>query len=161
MPDSNTNYPVLSLFFEVKVLNIKGIGADGEGSFQEVTGLCFKTGAKEVEEGGENRFVHKFPTIPKYENLILKRGMLIGSPLIKWATDSVSSFSFQPKTVVVKLNNLVYSDAKKEPSFKTIATWNIVNAYPVALKISDFKAQENTIVLETLELSYDYFTLET
>lgn len=87
--------------------------------------------------------------------------MLIGSPLIKWATDSVSSFSFQPKTVVVKLNNLVYSDAKKEPSFKTIATWNIVNAYPVALKISDFKAQENTIVLETLELSYDYFTLET
>ncbi|MBW4891596.1 phage tail protein [Mucilaginibacter sp. HMF5004] len=154
-----SDYPLLGLFFEVKVLNIKGIGADGEGSFQEVTGLSFKVGSKDMEEGGENRFIHKFPLQPKYDNLVLKRGMLIGSPLIQWATDAVSNFKFEPKTVVVKLNNLVYSDAKKEPTFKTVATWNIVNAYPVSLKVSDFKAQENSIVLETLELSYDYFTL--
>jgi len=159
MADNSAAFPMLGLFFEVKVLNIQGIGAIGEGNFQEVTGLSFKIGTKDVEEGGENRFVHKFPLQPKYDNLVLKRGMLIGSPLIKWATDSVGSFKFQPKTVVIKLNNLVYADATKEPSFKTVATWNIVNAYPVALKVSDFKAQDNTIVIETLELTYDYFTL--
>jgi hypothetical protein len=33
-----------------------------------------------------------------------------------------------------------------------------VNAYPVAMKISEFKAQENTLVVETMELWFDYFT---
>jgi phage tail-like protein len=38
-----------------------------------------------------------------------------------------------------------------------LATWNFANAYPVAIKMSEFKAQENGIAIETLELSFDYF----
>jgi phage tail-like protein len=148
------NYPLVGLYFQVQVLNIQGIGGIGEGSFQEVTGLSFKLGTKDMEEGGENRFTHKFPTQPKYDNLILKRGMLIGSPLIQWATDSVSSFKFKPKTVLVKL----LAEGSGPSTLKVITTWNLVNAYPIALKVSDFKAQEGSIVLETLELCYDYFT---
>jgi len=72
-----------------------------EGSFQEVSGLNVKLGTEEVPEGGENRYVHRLPTVPKYENLVLKRGLLKGSPLIDWVRKSVEQFKFEPKMVLV------------------------------------------------------------
>lgn len=142
----NTNfYPPVGFAFGVTVTGIAGIN---EGSFQEVSGLNVKLGSQDVPEGGENRFVHRFPTPAKYENLVLKRGMLIGSPLITWARNSVEQFTFTPKLVVVNL-----LDEKNAP----LATWNVINAYAVAIKISDFKAQENALVVETLELAYNHF----
>lgn len=138
-------YPPVAFNFSVEVPDIEGIN---EGNFQEVTGLTVKLGSEEVKEGGENRFVHRLPSPPKYENITLKRGMLLGSPLITWARNAVEQFTFAPKTVVIKL-----LDEKGNP----LATWNVVNAYPVALKYSEFKAQDNTLVFESIELSYNYF----
>lgn len=139
-------YPPVGFSFKV---NIEGITGVNEGSFQEVSGLNAKITPKPIEEGGENRFVHRFPSPPVYENLILKRGMLLGSPLIKWATNTFELFEFKPK--IVNLNLLDETGAP-------ISTWRFINTYPVAVKISDFKAQENALVVETLELCFDYFT---
>ena len=69
-----------------------------------------------------------------------KNGMLARNDLLK----------AQLQTSNIELNLL---DAEKNP----IATWNFVNAYPVAIKVSELKAQDNAIVVETLELSYNYF----
>ncbi|OKS86519.1 phage tail protein [Mucilaginibacter polytrichastri] len=138
-------YPPVGFYFKVNVIGITG---QNEGSFQEVSGLNVKIGVDEVVEGGENRYVHRMPTRPKYENLVLKRGMLLGSPLITWATHNIEEFSFYPKTIVVNL-----MDEQSRP----IATWKFINAYPVSIKISDLKAQDNAIVVETLELCFDYF----
>ena len=139
-------YPPVGFSFKV---NVEGITGVNEGSFQEVSGLNVKISPKNVEEGGENRFVHRFPTPPNYENLVLKRGMLIGSPLIQWARNSFELFTFTPKIVNINLLNQTGAP---------ISTWRFVNAYPVAMKISEFKAQENTLVVETMELCFDYFT---
>lgn len=139
-------YPPVGFSFKV---NVEGITGVNEGSFQEVSGISAKIVPKDVEEGGENRFTHRFPTPPKYENLILKRGMLIGSPLISWARSSFELFTFSPK--IVNLNLLDETGAP-------ISTWRFINTYPVSLKVSDLKAQENAIVVETLELCFDYFT---
>ncbi|MHB8208145.1 phage tail protein [Mucilaginibacter sp.] len=144
MPDL-LNYPPVGFYFKVNIGTLTG---NGEGNFQEVSGLNFKFGVKEVPEGGENRFIHKFPVPAKYENLVLKRGMLIGSPLITWAQTSVGQFTFKPVTVVINL-----MDETSAP----IATWKLINAIPVGLSVSAFKAQENAIAVETLELSFDYF----
>jgi len=138
-------YPPVGFYFRVDVGNMTG---GSESNFQEVSGLNFKFGVKEVPEGGENRFIHKFPSPAKYENLVLKRGMLIGSPLITWAQTSIGQFTFSPVTVVISL-----MDEKSTP----IASWKLINAYPVGLKISEFKGQENAIVVESLELSFDYY----
>lgn len=138
-------YPPYAFHFSVSVL---GFDDANEGSFQEVSGLSVKMTPMEVKEGGENRFVRRLPVPPKYENLVLRRGMLVGSKLTKWVQDSLTQFSFTPKTVVV---NLLDGDES------VIATWTLSNAYPVALKMSDLKAQENSLAIETLELTYDYF----
>lgn len=138
-------YPPAGFSF---VVNITGIDGQNESNFQEVTGLNAKMGVEEVKEGGENRFIHRLPSPPKYENLVLKRGMVTGSALIDWARKAMEQFLFSTKTVVVSL---------LDEEAKPLATWNFVNAYPVSIKISDLKAQENAIAVETLELCFDYF----
>jgi phage tail-like protein len=150
MPDTqNDYYPPVGFTFSVKV---EGIMGANEGNFQEVSGLSVRFGVEEVVEGGENRFVHRLPTTPKYENLVLKRGLLKGSALINWVKTSVDRFIFKPKMVEVNL-----LDGTGNP----LITWAFSNAYPVSLRISEFRAQENGIVVETLELAFDYFTKTT
>lgn len=146
MAASSAYYPPVGFSFKV---NVEGIAGVNEGSFQEVSGLSVKMSPKSISEGGENRFEHRFPNPPVYENLVLKRGMLLGSPLITWARNALELFEFTPK--IVNLNLLDETGAP-------ISTWRFSNAYPVAIKVSDFKAQENALVVETLELAFDYFT---
>jgi phage tail-like protein len=38
-----------------------------------------------------------------------------------------------------------------------MVTWNFIKAWPVKWVISDFKATENAIAIETIELAYQYF----
>lgn len=140
--------PFFPAAFSFKV-NVVGITGVYEGSFQEVTGLGAKLGVETIKEGGENRFEHRLPNPVKYDNLVLKRGMVLNSGLILWARSSIESFNFITKTVIVNL-----LDETGAP----IASWSFNAAYPVALKVSDLKAQDNAIVIETLELSYNYFT---
>jgi phage tail-like protein len=138
-------YPPWGFYFS---LVVEGFTGANEGSFQEVSGLSVKMSPMEVKEGGENRFSRRLPVPPKYENLVLKRGMLIGSELTKWVQTSLTQFSFTPATVTL---NLLDGDAS------ILSTWSFSNAYPVGLKVSDFKAQDNNLVVETLELAFDYF----
>ena len=40
-----------------------------------------------------------------------------------------------------------------------LKTWNVVQAWPKKWAVSDFNAEENSLVIETLDLSYRYFKL--
>ena len=137
-------YPVAFSF----LVKVTGISGSYEGSFQEVTGINAKLETTPLKEGGENRFIRRLPNPPKYENLVLKRGMVLSSDLIDWARDAVEQFKFKPKIVTVSL---------LDEEGKPMATWSFAGAYPVALKVSEFKAQDNALVFESLELAYEYF----
>lgn len=143
--DLFTYNPPVAFKFHVFVDDMDGVK---EGSFQEVLGLNVKLETEDIQEGGENRFIHKFPKAPKYPNLILKRGMLMGSPLMEWAYSSIGRFSFKPKTILV-----ILLDENMIP----LLGWNVINAIPVGLQLSDLKAEENKIMVESIELAYDYF----
>ncbi|MBI3135497.1 MAG: phage tail protein [Bacteroidetes bacterium] len=117
--------------------------------FQEVTGLSMELGIETLDEGGLNGYSHRLPTRAKYENLVLKRGMLTDTALMIWITDAIENFLFTPATVTV-----ILLDENK----KSLASWQFKNAWPVKWSVSDFKAQENALVIETLELAYSHFT---
>ena len=76
--------------------------------------------------------------------------MVTDSNLIDWCRDAIESFLFEPVDLTVKLLN-----EENEP----LVTWNVVHAYPVKWNVSDLSAEESKIVVETIELSYNYFTL--
>jgi len=119
-----------------------------DNRFQEVAGLSAEVAVEEVREGGLNEYAHKLPTGAKYGNLVLKRGFINDSKVRDWCRDAVENFDFSPKDVSVLLLN-----EEHEP----LASWQFMGAWPVKWSISDFKAQENALVVESLELAYRMF----
>lgn len=142
-------YPPVGFHFFVRFegLLTKYIGIPDIG-FQKVSGINVTINTEDYQEGGENRFKHRLPNLPAYPNLVLERGVLIGSQLMQWYKDSVEGFKFQPYDITVILLNSIHIP---------IQAWNFVNAIPLKWSISDFNAMENKIVVETVELSYQYF----
>ena len=117
--------------------------------FQEVTGLSAELGSEEIAEGGENRFSHRLPSRAKFGNLVLKRGMAKSSKLVSWVENAIYNFEFEPVDAIVSMLN-----EKHEPVF----TWSFKKVWPVKWQVSDLKAQDNAIAIETIELSYNHFT---
>jgi phage tail-like protein len=139
-------YPPVSFHFKVEFQSI-GQG-DADLRFQEVSGLTAEIAVEELPVGGENRFTYRLPSRAKYANLILKRGMLNDSGLIDWFKNAVENFSFSPVDVHVFLLN---------EQHQVSASWVFIQAYPVKWVISDLKALENAIAVETIELAYQYY----
>lgn len=121
---------------------------DGDQRFQEVSGLSRELNTEELKEGGENRFSYHLPNKVTYPNLVLKRGLLTSSGILSWIKDSLENFRVKPVNISVTLLN---------EEHQPLAKWYIVNAYPVKWSISNLKADENAIVVETLELKYQRF----
>lgn len=118
-------------------------------SFQSVSGLSVEYEFETYKEGGENRFEHKLPVRTRYSDLVLKRGFVFaGSYLYQWCQRAFRDRDFQPANVIVSLLN---------EAFVPLKTWNVVHAVPKKWSLSDFNANENAVVVETLELSYQYF----
>lgn len=141
-------YPPWGFYFRV----IFGISKDkNDARFQSVSGLSVEYDFETFREGGENRFEHKLPVRTKYADLVLKRGLLTDSTVIGWLTDAFQNRSFTPTDLSVNLLN-----EKGEP----LQTWNVVHAIPKKWLVSDFNANENSVVIETMELSYRYFTVQ-
>lgn len=144
----NNIYPPVSFHFKVEFNGISS--QDNDVQFQSVSGLSVDIETEEFAEGGENRFKHKLPVRSKFPNLILKRGLVTDSEVIKWCRNAIESFQFEPVDLTVKLLN-----ENHEP----LITWNVVHAYPVKWSVADLNAEESKIAIETIELAYNYFRL--
>ena len=140
-------YPPWSFYYEVKFSISKN---ENDARFQTVSGLSVEYDYESFKEGGENRFEHKLPVRTKYSDLVLKRGLLTDSEVIRWCFAAFRERQFQPTDVSVLLLN---------ESGQPLRTWNVVHAIPKKWLITDLNANENSIVIETLELTYRYFTL--
>jgi phage tail-like protein len=151
MPDtvrSGGYYPPVSFYFKVEF----SVSKDAhDTSFQSVSGLSVEYELETFKEGGENRFEHKLPGRTRYPDLVLKRGFLTDSAVIKWCMDALQNRDIKPADVTVTLLN-----EKHEP----LKAWNIVRAWPKKWTVADLNANENNVLVETLELSYRYFTLK-
>ncbi len=118
-------------------------------SFQSVSGLSVTVETEAYTEGGENRFVHEIPKGLKFSTLTLKRGLKTApSSITKWCEEAYESFAFKPLNLIVMLLS-----EKHIP----IKSWNVVGAYPVKYELGDFNAETNSVLIETLELKYNYF----
>jgi phage tail-like protein len=142
-------YPPVGFHFRVEVLGASPSGSDTR--FSEVAGLAMEMATEEVAEGGQNRFLQKYPVRARYPELVLKRGLLVGSELVGWVRACIEDLDIEPRNVDVMLLN----DAH-EP----LLTWHVVNAYPTRWSVSDLNATASAIVVETLQLQYQYFTLD-
>ncbi|HEY5706364.1 MAG TPA: phage tail protein [Terrimicrobiaceae bacterium] len=142
-------YPPPGFHFRVEVLGVPP--NDNDLRFTEVGGLSVEVATEEFAEGGENRFVQKYPARAKYPELVLKRGLLLNSEILKWIRQSIDELKIQPKNIDVKLLN---------EEHQPLMTWHLVNAFPTKWAVSDLNAANNAVVIETLQFFYQYFTVD-
>lgn len=141
-------YPPWGFYYKVEF----GISKAGDDArFQTVSGLSVEYDYESFKEGGENRFEHKLPVRTKYADMVLKRGMLTNSDVIKWFLAAFRDREFKPSDI-----NVILMSESGDP----LRTWNVVHAVPKKWLVSDLNANENSVVIETMELTYRYFTIQ-
>ena len=144
-----TDYPSVGFYFQVKV-------DDETYSFKEVSGITSEVTTEEITEGGENRFRFRVPTHVKYNNLELKRGLVPkNSNLIIWLNETIQQgFSNKTKTKTVDISLLNEERA-------IVMAWKFMKAWPVACNFAFLDSMHNEILIESISLSYNYFTTQT
>lgn len=140
-------YPTVNFHFRVDF----NFGTPGKDiAFQSVTGLDSTLETEEVKEGGENRFTHVIPVRRKYGPLTLKRALLSpdDSDLTTWL-----KFAFDEQ-VVVPLDQVTITLLNQ--SHKALMYWKINNVWPLSWKVGELNAEQGEVLIETLELSYNF-----
>jgi phage tail-like protein len=140
-------YPPTAFSFAVRII---GTGAEViDGAFHEVSGLDGERQVRELEKGGENRFVHKLPGSIKHSNLILKRGQLAHkSRLFAWCQQTLEGSltqKIEPQDISISL-----LDQRGTRVLSLIFT----GARPVKWSIERLSRSGDTIAIETLEFAY-------
>ena len=144
-------YPPLGFYYSVDI-SAEGVARHGgDARFQSVSGLSVEYEYETYKEGGENRFEHKLPVRTRYSDLVLKRGMLTDSPLVGWMLKAFRDREFEPANL-----NIILLNEKGEP----LRTWKVAHAIPNKWSVSDFDSHSSSIVVETVECSYRYFSIE-
>lgn len=142
------SYPPLGFHFMVTFQLFPQVSADIR--FQEVSGLEVEMEMETMVEGGQNRFTWQLPMRARYSDLTLKRGLITGSGIIYWCRDALENMNFKPVNISISLLNEQHTP---------LQSWYVINAIPKKWSVSNFNAEENSIVIESLTLSYQYFNI--
>ena len=113
--------------------------------FSKVSGLSMTVETESVVEGGQNLYTQQLPRSVSHGNLVLERGMVVGSPLNIEFNASLSTFKFVTSNVLVTLLS--------EDSLP-MAAWLFMKAWPVKWSTSDLDATTPGLVIDTMELAY-------
>lgn len=140
--------PILGLHFKVSFNGDPDL--NGDYAFQEITGLGVSLDFETLEEGGNTFFTYNLPKKTKNEKIILKRAILESDQaknIIKWAENALYDFDFKPLEV-----NVILLNDKNDP----IRGWSFSYVVPSKIEYSGINAVSQSMVIETLELSYLY-----
>ncbi|MBD2753200.1 phage tail protein [Spirosoma validum] len=161
MADIPKYYPPLGFHFRV---SFTGATNATDTYFQSVSGLSVQIQTETWKEGGENRFEHTLPVRTKYSDLVLKRGLFRPKESVwtDWFSDTIAlmsaSSSERKQSQFTRTRDLLIEllNEKHEP----LARWTVAHAWPKNWKINDLNAERSEVLIESLELNYNYFTYD-
>ena len=142
MPDPNVAYR-----FAVEISGIQ------EALFTECSGFESKIDVEEYKEGGVNDYVHKLPGRQSFGNITLKRGMTNSLELWDWLNRLTNTTTKRDEK---KNISVVLYDGKGGE----VLRWNLIGAYPVKWNSPTMQTDHSAIMVESLELTFQEFTLQ-
>ena len=142
-----SRYPPVGFHFSVSFLLPS---TPDDFRFQEVSGLETEMEMESFIEGGQNRYTWQLPKRSRYSDLILKRGLLVGSGIVAWCRNGLENFIFLPIYINISLLNEQHAP---------LQSWYVVNAIPKRWSVTSFNAEENSIAVESITLSYQFFNI--
>lgn len=140
--DKNGNDPAVSIRFHLKVDQL------AIGWWNSFEGLGMETAVMQLEEGGNNAFVHQLPTRLKYSNIKLSRP-------INEDSHKVATWFMDIAKVVKRGHNA--SIKAVDGANKTIAEWHLVDVVPVRWTGPTFNVESPKMAMETLEMAFHGF----
>ena len=121
------------------------IGGQKQASFTEVSGLSVEMNVEEVQEGGNNHFVHRLPGQCKVGNLVLKGGVVSASEFFKWMME-IAQGRITRRNISVILYDLKGAELMR---------WNFINAFPIKWTGPNLKADDTLATIESLEIAHE------
>jgi phage tail-like protein len=124
------------------------------GWFMEVSGLEVTVETEDLQEGGQNSFVHHLPGRRTWPNLRLKRGITKNDSLLKWLNNS-SGEQFSASG-----NKLTRSTAALTllgDAGTRLRAWEFDGAFPVKWTGPTFATSSTDAAAEELEISHHGF----
>ena len=124
------------------------------GRFMEISGLEVSIETEDVQEGGQNSYVHKLPGRMSWPNMRLKRGITQNDSLFAWMNKSSG------EQFTASGNKLTRSSAAitlMGPGGKRIRAWEIDGAFPVKWTGPSFSVSSTDMAVEELEITHHGF----
>lgn len=124
------------------------------GRFMEARGLEVSIETEDVQEGGQNSFVHKLPGRMTWPNITLKRGITRGDNLLAWLNDSsgerfaANGNMVERKTAAITLTG---------PGGARLRSWDFDGAFPVKWTGPSFASSTAEAAVEELEIAHHGF----
>ena len=125
---------------------------DGQfsGFFTEVSGLGSEHEVVEYREGSDSgEVIRKLPGPLRYDNIVLKRGLIRGNT--DWwdwrqavITDGVAAATHDGAIELIDRSNEV------------VARWNFENAWPVKITGPQLPSSSNDVAIEELTIAHEY-----
>ena len=156
MAIQNTN-PLLNHNFVISLIDSSSVlGTSGSlsqsaifdvavGGFSECTGLEMSMQPDEFKEGGNNGFVHKFPTRVTWTNIVLKKGIGSGSVLWDWQYGFAVGKGKRRDGVIILL-----SDAQVPNN-----VWHFRRGLPVKYSGPALNATQSAVGIESIEIAHE------
>ena len=149
MPDdgsvqSNATWPDVRFQFLVK-------WDSNELVFQKVTGLSSEAETIEYRANNSKTFAPlKMPGIKGVGNVTLKKGIFKGDNDL-WKQFTASKLNTDKRSTVV-INLLDELNA-------VAMSWDLVNAFPSKITVTDMKADDNEVAVESMEITHEGLAL--
>jgi len=145
-------YPLPAFYFSVAIAGSGQASQQkfaSDASFSEISGLEATLNTEDVREGGQNQFVHRLPTGTKYQNLVLKRGVVAQmSYLAEWASETIGSTFAEPITTETLVVMLLGPDQSPR------VAWNVRRAWPVRWDWGKLNVKGNEVLVEVMEFAH-------
>jgi phage tail-like protein len=150
-PLLNHNF-VISLIDSASLLSPLGSASQSAifdvavGGFSECSGLEMTMQADEFKEGGNNGFIHKFPTRIAWSNIILKKGIGAGTALWDWQYGFAVGQGKRRDGVIMLL-----TDFQQVPH----NIWHFRRGLPVKYTGPALNATQSSVAIEAIEIAHE------
>jgi phage tail-like protein len=115
------------------------------GGFSECSGLDASLEVEDYNEGGENSYVHKFPTRITYSNIVLKRGVGFSEDLWNWHFSYVSGKG-------ARRDGLIFLQDELHIPIKV---WFFKRGLPLKWTGPTFNAAQSSVAIESIEIVHE------
>lgn len=133
-------YPFSRFKYKVEIKDV------GQAGFSEVTGFDASIDVVEYREGNMTPPTPiKLPGLRKYSNVTLKWGVTASKIVYDWMSPSFEKDIARKEVSLTLLNE----------NGEDVATWQIVNAWPVKYTAPEFNATSSEVAIEQLELAHE------